>query len=151
MFRKLFGRTQPEFEIFVQDGNRQIDLYPIAQEVIERAPDPCGMDALRLAELARRRYFGEYVRVGEYPPEIDREYVKLVIGRVVRWARWIGKAEGFARTGFTHYSVRTGHEPCKAMAALSGQVIPKSEITRLPLNDCWRHCQCWYRLGTKRR
>lgn len=148
MFRKLFGRR--DFQVFVNDGNRQIDLYPIAEDVLKYAPEPCGMDALRLSELARDGFFGAYIRVSEYPPEINREYAKRVVGRVTKWARWQRKAESFRRTRFKKYQIETGPAPCAYMKKMSGKVIDKSKIERVPRNDCWQHCQCWYSLPRRK-
>lgn len=145
MFKWLRGSRKPAFQVFVQEGDRQIDLYPIAQEVLAHAPEPCGMDALRLAELARHSFNGGYIRVGEYPDHIDREYAKLVVNRVNFWARWLRKAENFEESRFfDSYVVRVDQDACPRMQALSGRIIGKSQITRLPLDDCWRHCHCWY-------
>jgi hypothetical protein len=145
----LLGRRKPKHKVFASDGDEQIDLFPIAEEVIALAPHPCGMDALRLAEIARERFTGHYIRVGEYPSSIDREYAKLIVGRVVSWARWKRKEKSFKRLVSFQYEVRTGHQPCKRMRELSGKVIGKDELQRLPLDDCWQKCQCWYSVHRK--
>lgn len=144
MFRRLFGKQAPTFTVFVMDGDRQIDLYPIAAEVIEKMPTDCGMDALRLAELARISWNGTYIRVGEYPLHVDREVAKQAVGRVVSWGRWLRKEDGYRRLHRCKFKVHTGHDPCDRMKTLSGTVIKASQTNRLPLDDCWRHCQCWY-------
>jgi len=150
MFKKLF-RRKPDHEVFVTEGgDRQIDLYPIAEDVLAKAPAPCGMDALRLAELAQISFNGGYIRVSEYPEEVDRDYAKLVVDRVIRWARWQRKAEGFKRTSFKTFTIHTGKSPCTRMAGRNSEQIEKDNIERLPLDDCWQRCSCRYEILLKR-
>jgi len=142
MFWKKRGPAEePEFEVVVAPFDRHINLYPIAKEVIEYAPDPTGMTPLRLAELAKVAYYGAYVRVTEFPEGIDRNYVRTLIRKTIAWANWLDRGEQIAKSGL-RYELRINGTPCPDAQHWAGQVVDGKDAFRLPLPDCWEDCSC---------
>lgn len=144
MLRKLFGGGP---KVVVVDNDREIDLLPFAKKVLKHAPAPCGMDAERLAILAKKSYFGRRLKVSEFPADIDRDYAKIVIGRVISWSRWRRTIDGARRAAGLHYFWVAGNDACKAMLKLHGKPANFAKAGPLPRPDCWKHCHC--RLGCK--
>ena len=132
------------FEVWVNDGARWIDLYPVAEDVLEHAPYPSGMDALRLAELSQRSFYGEYVAVGNFPAEIEASYGQILVTRTITWARWIHKENSMRKVAFDQWEVHGSDCACEKMKARIGTIIRTKDIERVPLNDCWKDCHCWY-------
>lgn len=139
------------FEVWVNDGVRSIDLYPVAEDVLEKAPYPCGMDAMRLAELAQMFFHGEYIHVEHYPRDVDTSYCKLLVIRVTQWARWIHKEKSMREVDFDQWQIHASGVACEKMKARDGEVIRTKDVKRIPLDDCWQQCHCWYGLHRPNR
>lgn len=128
-----------------------VDLLPIAKEVLKIAPEPCGMDAKRLAELAQRSYAGMYIKVGEYPEGIDRAYAQLVIRKVVRWASGRYRQNQLEENDLKEVYIVAGEQACDTMLAIDGSTAAQIGIFNLPHSDCWQgQCTCGYRVKSHR-
>lgn len=139
------------FEVWVNDGVRSIDLYPVAEDVLDKAPYPCGMDALRLAELAQMFFNNEYIHVANYPRGADTSYCKMLVIRVTKWARWIHKEKSMRQVSFDQWQIRASEVACEKMKLRDGDIIRTKDVQRIPLNDCWQDCHCWYALHRPNR
>ncbi|MGR3501581.1 hypothetical protein [Pseudaestuariivita sp.] len=142
MFKFLFGGSPSKVVVDTPDG--PVDLLPYAKEVLAHAPEPTGMDAERIAELAKAGWVGAYVKVGEYPEGIDRDYAKLVIGRVRKWVQSDQALARAKRIRIGHHRFSCGSDACPAMAKRDGKRVAKKNMERLPLTSCWQRCQCRY-------
>lgn len=153
MFKKLFGAKHAETgpSVPVQFMDMQIDLFPIAEEVLELAPEPTGMSAMKLATLAKESFNGEYIRVAEYPEDVDREYAKLVIRRVQQWASWKHREKQLKAQRPKDFVLDTEADACERMRAMHGESCSKTGFKRLPLDGCWQRCFCHYRISRTRR
>lgn len=164
MFGWLFGKKKqdPVFKAEIVETKREKKPYvdrseefmPAVHEVLGYAPDPIGMTPERLADLVSRDAAGLYIKVGEYPEGIDRDYIRNVIIRVRRWHDWTDRAEGMIKG--SNSVVPRDHRfsackvPCKRAAKLNGKVFRGDKAVRIPLRECWQHCLCMY-VGERRR
>lgn len=125
-----------------------LDLRPLAAEVLADYPTPVALDVDTLADFAVRKESGKYIRVGDYPPGVERNLLGQLASRVLTWAFWQGapaKNEGF--TVFPGSEFAAGKDACAGARTMDGHQVAPHEVQRLPLKGCWGHvCECRYRL-----
>ncbi len=139
------------FEVWVTNGVQWVDLYPFAEDVLDKAPEPCGMDAQRLAVLAQSFFKGDKIYPEHCPRGYDFEYCKMLVSRVTRWANWALREKRMKKSGMVYWQVRASGDACAKMKARDGEIIHINDIERVPLDDCWQQCHCWYGLHRPNR
>jgi hypothetical protein len=137
----------PEF--CVEEFEGLVNLWPFASDVLAEYRKPVPFSADDLARLAVRAYFGGYIRVGEYPPGIDRDLAIQMIHRTIRRARWISEFSRKMRSieAFPTCQLHIGKVSCARARKLSQSPVATKALVRVPLDGCWEpDCRCSWRL-----
>jgi hypothetical protein len=134
----------------VSDGVEVVNLLPIAQQVLSDYPERVPFTAEHLADLtARKSYYGQYIKVADYPPGIPRELAQQMMTRTMKWWRFMGefRRKALVSDVFTSSQLSVGEICCARALKISSSPVPNEEVERVPLNGCWEpNCQCSWRL-----
>ena len=143
--------TPPDAELLqfcVEEAEGLVNLWPFASEVLAEYGKRVPFSADALARLAVRAYVGKYIKVGEYPPGIDRDLAKQMIHRTIKRARWISEFSRKMRVieAFPSCQLSVGNVCCDRARALSLSLVPTDDLEAMPLKGCWEpNCQCHWR------
>lgn len=138
-------------EFWVTNGVEWVDLYPFAEDVLDKAPNPCGMEAQELAGVAQSYYTDGKIYPEQFPSDYDFDDCQMLVIRVARWANWALREVRMKKSGFKHWEIRVEEDACAKMKARDGEIIHINDVKRLPLDDCWQQCHCWYGLHRPNR
>lgn len=130
-----------------EDGKSQSGLRTLVEEVLADYPEALSVNVESIIQFVEKREAGKYVRVGDYPKDIDRRTLHELASRVSLWRHWQRPGPALEWTAFPGRQFTAGEDACAAAATLDGQQAAPDEVQRLPLRGCWGHmCTCRYRL-----
>lgn len=136
-----------EFFVDIIGLGHDVDILPLAQEVIAKCPFTHDLSPLELAELTARMARGKYIPV-DIQDRVEGRKLDLMTGAVIKWVQSAYRIEQI-RDLLVYFpdkrielSVEAGC--CKGARAKSRRFVPESELERLPMPECWRTCFCQY-------
>ena len=145
-YNKVIERTGlPDFCVDWQGTD--VDLRPLAAEVLTDYPEPVPISVEDLARLGVKTRDGRRLRSAEYPPDIDRSVVDELTVRLSRWLFWQNYTQGaLAKSQWPSRKFACGDDHCPKALALHTKMVPNEQVERLPFKGCWGHrCTCDWR------
>lgn len=128
-------------------GN-EIDILPLAYEVIAKCPYSHDLTPLELAELTAQAVRGKYIPV-DVQDRVKGGMLWRMTDTIIKWAQSDYRIDQIKDllTYFPDKRVELSVESgcCKEARSRSRRFVGGGELERLPVPECWRvACHCQY-------